>query len=312
MPKDLIWPLFSPLLLLAGCGTYVPNITENPFADERTRSDFIQEIFRNIRCEVQDAVVKLYAENPSSIDPFNRNLGWFDSWAAQISLTLTIDEKSSLNPTSNLLPISPPTRIFNLNLGATASADAQRVDKIGAFFAVTDFKDREACPPQDRNRGPFILQSDLKLYDWLKPATIGMDNADVPAPTNPSGPNKSNVISHEVKFDIVTGLSGTPGWKLTTATVNQTGTFISVNRDRTQDLVVTFGPPDPQWFVAVVDPITRKLVLNSKTHKPLMRPTELAPAAASSAMSSDIGNAVSNGIINGLRFQSFTGFPNNN
>jgi len=305
--KKAIWLLVPPLTLLCGCGTYVPNINENPFADEKTRSDFIQEIFRNIRCEVQDAVIKLYAEN-QDIDPFNRNLKWFDSWAAQISLTLTIDEKSSLNPTSNLLPLSPPTKIVNLNLGATLSADAQRVDKIGAFFAVADFKDRQACHPEERNRGPFILQSDLKLYDWLKPATIGIDNADVPAPANQNGPNKSNVISHEVKFDIVTGLAGTPGWKLTTATVNQTGTFLSLNRDRTQDLTITFGPPDPQWFVAVVDPTTRKPILDPKTHKPLLRPTELAPAAASSAMSSDIGNAVSNGIINGLRFQTFTGF----
>ncbi len=274
-------------LTVCGCGTYVPNIQENPFATEKQRSDFIQEIVRNVRCEVQDAVVKLYAEDSAEIGPLNRNLAWFDSWAVQISLTLTIDEKSSLNPIANWLPPGPPTNIFNLGFGGTLSGDAQRVDKIGSFFSVADLKKLAACHPEDRNRGPFILEGDLKLYDWLKPTTISINNADTPAPTNQNGPNKSNVLSHEVKFEIVTTGTVNPGWKLKTATIGQTGTLFSTTRDRTQDLTITFGPPDPAWFVAVIDPITQKPVIDQKTRKPLLRPTELAPAAASSAMSSD-------------------------
>ena len=71
--------LFLLTQFLAGCGTYVPEIQENPFATERERSDFIQAIVRNVRCEVQDAVVRLYADN-RDIDPYNRNLKWFDSF----------------------------------------------------------------------------------------------------------------------------------------------------------------------------------------------------------------------------------------
>ena len=286
--------------LVGGCGLYVPDIQENPFASEKERSDFIQAIVKNVRCEVQDAVIRLYADN-REIDPENRNLRWFDSWAVQISLTLTIDEKSSLNPVVNWLPLSPPSSVFNLNVGATGSAEAQRVDKIGSFFAVSELKDLQACPTEDRYRGPFILESDLKLHDWLEAAMISIDNATTPAPYNPSGPNKSNVLSHEVKFDVISTGTLTPGWKLATSTVNQTGTFLSATRDRTQDLTITFGPPDPAWFVVAVDPKTRKAKIDPKTHKPVMRPTALAPAAAGAALSADIGNAVSNGLRNGLR-----------
>jgi hypothetical protein len=262
------------IFALAGCGTYVPEIQENPFASVAERSDFIQAIVRNVRCEVQDAVIRLYADN-QPIDPFNRNLKWFDSWAVQISLTLTTDEKGSLNPSVNVLPPGPASSIFNLGLGATLSSEAQRVDKIGSFFSVSELRALQACRPEDRNRGPFILESDLKLYDWLIAIMISSDNADTPAPQNQNGPFKSNVLSHEVKFDIISAGTATPGWKLTTSTINQSGTFLSATRDRTQDVIITFGPPDPTWSVVVVDP---------KTKTKSLRPTALGPAAASAAL----------------------------
>src|SRR5882762_3971224 len=94
-----------------GCGLSVPEIQENPFASTNEKIDFIVAITAHVRCEIQDAVIKLYAEN-STVDPQNRNLAWFDSWAVQYTLTLTTDEKGSLAPSANLLPPSPPTSIF--------------------------------------------------------------------------------------------------------------------------------------------------------------------------------------------------------
>jgi hypothetical protein len=292
---------FVSALALGGCGTFVPDHQDNPFASERERSDFIQAIVLNVRCEVQDAVIRLYAENDPYIDPFNRNLGWFNSWGAQISLTLTIDEKTVLNPTGNWLPVSPPSSVFNLALGATLSAEAQRIDKIGAFFTVDELRHLKACPLNARNRGPFILQSDLKLYDWLKAMTISTDLGNTPAPVNEKGPFKSNVLSHEVKFDIITTGTATPGWKLSTGTINQTGTFFSATRDRTQDLVVTFGPPDPAWLVVAINPATGKPLRDRETGRPIMRAGGLGPAAQSAATAADFGNAVTNGVRNALR-----------
>jgi hypothetical protein len=287
-------------IVLASCGLYVPEIQENPFATEAERANFIQSIVRNVRCEVQDAVVRLYAEN-SEIDPLNRNLAWFDSWAAQVSLTLTIDEKGSASPVISLLPPSPPTNIFTLGIGITQSEEAQRVDKIGSFFTVQDLKRLAACPAEDRHRGLFILESDLKLYEWLQATMITIGLGDTPAPADQSGPYKSNVLSHEVKFDIVSTGSVTPAWKLIRATVNQSGTFLSGTRDRTQDMTITFGPLDPTWKEYVYVQGTNRILTDPRTHLPVVRPAVLAPAAQSAVLASDIANAISNAVRNGLR-----------
>ena len=277
---------------IAGCGTYVPEIQENLFANESERSAFIQAIVRNVRCEIQDAVVRLYAENPSYIDPYNRNRKWFDSWAVQMSLQLTIDEKGILNPSGNWLPPSPANSIFNLAVSGTVSTEAQRIDKIGAFFLVSEMKKLQACPPQDRNRGPFILQSDLKLYQWLQAAMISINNSDTPAPANSSGPLQSNVLSHEVKFDIVSTGTLNPGWVLTMGSINQNGPLLSATRDRTQDLTITLGPADPSWAEYVIDPVSGKRRL---------RPAALGPAASRSALASEIAASISNAVRSGVR-----------
>jgi hypothetical protein len=68
---------------------------------------------------------------------------------------------------------------------------------------------------------PFILRSDLKLYDWLKPATIAINNGDAPLSANEKGPNTSNVLSHEIKFVIVTTGTANPTWVLKVTEINK-------------------------------------------------------------------------------------------
>jgi hypothetical protein len=83
----------------------------------------------------------------------NRNLWWFDKWAAQVSLTLTIDESTLANPFFNWIPQGGvPTNIFNIGVGGNFSADAQRVDKIGNFFTIAELKELAQCNAVDRDR----------------------------------------------------------------------------------------------------------------------------------------------------------------
>jgi hypothetical protein len=286
-------------LPLLGCGLTVPEIQENPLASDSEKVNFVVAISQHVRCEVQDAVLRLYAENAKA-DPLNRNLAWFDNWAVQYTLTLTTDEKGSLSPNTNWTPVSPPTRIFNLSLGATLSSEGQRINKIGAFYTIAELKKFKACPPQNRFDGAFI-QGDLKIYQWLLDSMVAIGIGDFPAPANQNGPLKTNVLSQEVKFDVVTTGTVTPGWKFATGTINQTGTFLSASRDRTQDLSVTFGPADPTWAGTEVDPVTKKVKIDPKTGKPVMRSAGLAPAAADADLSAAIATGVENGIRNALR-----------
>src|SRR5581483_10823704 len=142
--------------------------------------------------------------------------------------------------------------------------EAQRVNKIGSFFSVAELKKLNACHPEDRHKGPFMLESDLKLEEWLFATMVTSGLGDTPAPANQNGPFKSNVLSHEVKFDVISTGTVTPAWKLTRATINQTGTFLSGTRDRTQDLIITFGPIDPNWSEFVIDARTGKPLLDPK------------------------------------------------
>jgi len=278
---------------LSACGVTVPNLPLQPFATEKQRSDFVEAVARNVRCELQDAVVNLYANNAKG-DPTGRNLSWFNSWAAQLTLTLTADEKGGLAPSVNFLPITKAAEMFNVSLGASASSEATRTDKIGGFFLIADFKQLKVCDADNRNKGPFILQGDLGLSDWLGSAIIPIGLGDLPQL------QANNVLSHEIKFEIDTMAGITPAWKFTRVTVNQTGTLLSGNRNRTQDLTITFGPPDPKQVVVVVDPLTNKPVLDPTTGRPQSRPTALSQAANNAALSAEIGNAITSGVRSAL------------
>ena len=59
---------------------------------------------------------------------------------------------------------------------------------------------------------------------------------------NYNGPLGKNVITHEVKFRVVTTGDITPAWKLVQVNVNQTGNLFEVSRLRTHDLLITMGP----------------------------------------------------------------------
>ena len=119
--------------------------------------------------------------------------------------------------------------------------------------------------------------------------TIAADVGDLPVPAGVSGPFKSNVLSHEVKFEIVSSGNATPGWKLKQVTVNQSGNLFSISRDRIKDLIVTFGPADPAW---TIDPVTQKAVKKSPG---------LAPAALNAMLAAEIGNSVGTAVRNALQ-----------
>jgi hypothetical protein len=80
-------------------------------------------------------------------------------------------------------------------------------------------------------------------------------------------------VWHDVKFEVLSSGNITPAWKLTNATVDQTGSLFSTSRDRTHDLLITMGPGDS---------------------------TGLTGAAADA----DISQQITNGITTGLRNRS--------
>lgn len=235
---------------ISSCGTMVPDLEELPWnsGDEQL---LIQAIVESINCHISNAVIAFIDADASNK---NRNGGriaaaWFDQWGAQIALTLTIEEQTTISPNIVGLPPSVPTNIFTIGLTGSASADATRTEKLNFFYTVKELYNRGGCEAniQPTKGSPSILiQDDLKLQDWLFDQLLLSNNQEVIYPVSSTNRSGQNVLSHEITFKVTTSLGLTPAWKLERVTINQSGIFANTNRNRTSDLIITFGPLDPK------------------------------------------------------------------
>lgn len=272
--------ILSSTILLASCGLYVPEIKD--FGNATSQQQLIQSIIYNVTCEAQDAIDGIY-NNPDH----PRRSTFLDAWGVQIGLSLQVDEKSSANPTANWLPPSPASSVFNLAGSATGSAEATRQDKTNSYFTVAELRKLGPCPKDSRPGGILLMQSDLGLYEWLNAQVIAADTHKIQYSADyTDGPFKTNVLSHEIKFDVTTSGSVTPGWKLTRVMINQTGTFLSASRDRTNDLTITLGP-------TLAAP---KTVKDKNGHFVTVSAPVPSTDAYTAALASQIGLAVANAL----------------
>jgi hypothetical protein len=261
--KRCVVPIIAGLSV-GGCGLSVPEIQENP-TSPRNGQLLVHAIVGSVHCEVIDALHwandnapppaagRAVIEGPrSAFKPKKKiNQKVFPGWGVQISLTLTMEEKTAFSPSVVYLPHSPLTSVFTLGGGVTASADATRTDKLSFYYKVSDLLAEETCQRgiQEGTDTSLLVQSDLKLTEWLQDYLTPVITQEGQEPTLKSGILKSNVLSHDVKFEILSSGNITPAWKLTNATVDQTGTLFSASRDRTHDLLITMGPGDDTGLV---------------------------------------------------------------
>lgn len=153
------------------------------------------------------------------------------------------------------MPKGTPSTIFTLGSSASLSADATRIDKVNFYYTVPQLYKRAPCArgvqPKNTSASSLLIQSDLKLSQWLQDQILPVATGEVSQPTSTSGIFKQNVLSHEVKFEVISTGSVTPGWKLVQVNFNQSGTFLMGTRDRIHDLVITFGPGNATGLTGV-------------------------------------------------------------
>jgi hypothetical protein len=223
-------------------------------------------IASQVVCELRRAVQKVFWKNQNvpvayiggpNAGEKPRDLKWFESWSVQVTLTLTIAENTAINPGVSLINVLPngltkfsngsvtTPQSFTLGLGGTLSSAATRTDKLNMFYKVgeleTALPSRDlTCIPPEQATGDLFIQSDLKLYDWLSAAILPYDARVITYQNNNTA---QNAISHEVKFEIISNGNVSPQWKLVRVSANTGSTpLFGVGRDRTQDLLITFGP----------------------------------------------------------------------
>jgi hypothetical protein len=238
-----VWRVLATTLAVAvsGCGTRVPSLQElSPESDAEQK--LVQAVVKSIHCDISNAVLNfLLPDRTNTV----RQGAWLENWGAQVTITLQVEEKTAL--AANALGM-PGNALFTMGGSVGGSADATRINTVNYFYTVKQLIARGGCTTgvQPNTGAPsFLIQNDLGVGQWLYDQLAVAGQGEGGYPTSPSNAFKQNVLSHEVKFVISTSADATPSWKLVNVSVNSTGPFFSTSRDRTSDLLVTFGPLDP-------------------------------------------------------------------
>jgi len=247
-------------LLLSGCGTYVPSFHE--FYDTTDSDTMIEAITEHVQCEVKDAVQFLILDDQDAAafksqltgEVESPSLDWLYKWAAQITLIITVDEKSMLNPSITFTPPQPSaTATFGkittttpqsilYGFGAMGSLDATRKGTISWLIKFEDLTDdaslakakvrrdhfyklaRETgakkIPPTCNKPGILFLEGDLEFRGWLYEALLAADVKNgilgdfSKAMASEASVSKKDAIQDDITFVVLYGGSFNPVWKL--------------------------------------------------------------------------------------------------
>lgn len=207
-------------------------------------------IKNKVYCELQEAVSSIESEPGFSyVDAKGKThpVKWIpESWGAQMTLQLTVDESTQLNPGVTLSdpwsPVksfgAPFAQSFKTAIGGTFSTDANRQDKFTFYYLVPDLEGYQAaCENLPKEGSSLLLESNLGIKKWLKTAM------DIRSSVGTSERAQQEAVTYDVKFEIVTSAGATPTWTLLRFTgSNGTSSLFGVKRDRTHELILTLGP----------------------------------------------------------------------
>lgn len=244
----IVYAAFS-TVWLSGCGTYAPQHPEF-WAADLSLSQKTANIAAQVKCELARGVQNLNRGGAT----------WINGWGALVSFTLDTSEKTTLMPGVSLLKPLPNAvshfpglddvttgQSFKFGLGAELSSEAQRKSAVTFFYTVAElaaFAYREPCLPAASARGFLFMESALGLDQWLYAAASLATTNTAAEPFLKTGPYAQNAISETIKFEIVTGGTATPVWKLVRVAANEDGPLFGARKQRSQQVDITLGPLD--------------------------------------------------------------------
>ncbi len=275
--------LCIPPLALSGCGTYVPDLlniydarAEVPADSEKVQ---VQSLIEYVACDVITSVQKVLIQDEDvAASPAAKSihqpaqLTWLKDWVAQLTFTLTVDEKSQFNPGVSVNQVWPSAvttfahhaavttpQSFSTGLAAAFSSDATRKETLALYIPLAQYTDEKSLNKarailssgQSCKIPNAFISSDLKFMDWLSDVTLGVYvhkgvlgdfRKDL---LGAASGGKSAALSHQVTFIVIYGGGVTPSWKLVNFTGNTTTPFLNAQRTNTNDVIITLGPPAP-------------------------------------------------------------------
>lgn len=233
----------------------------NALQQSFTEIDLVNHIKCEIHLGVRDARKIWAAGGPAG----GHGVEWLKDWQAKISLKLTVDDTSTINPG---LSISDPLhnaithfshngdvttgQSLSLSLGGQGSAEATRQETLAFAFHIADLLKYDPLPDAARDctgHGRVPVVGDLNIAEFII-TKAGMAASPDTVPNN-GVISPFTVFSDQVTFIVTTSGSITPTWKLVHVTANTTSPFFNVMRKRTQDITITMGPIDSKEVAAV-------------------------------------------------------------
>lgn len=298
MRRALHWTtVVAPLVLLNGCGTYVPEM-QNFWEDRNEGLLRVDRLKDHVSCEVISSIQSVLANNEQlnqvrlasglrSVD-----LDDIKSWTAEVLLTLTVEEKSQFNPSVSINDVYPnASRVFrsgsvvigqNSSIGLAGQSTSAATKKITYAYGI-ELRDYFVGPRSKKlaaaaqkgvrcaDPGGTFTDGDLKFKDTL-------ESVLVPAASNNTDDNafgsdffkelktaeeaiKKDAIAHQVTFIVLYGASINPTIKFVDVSASQgSGPFLGVQRTNTNDVSITMGPKvDGQ-----LNPIVTSTILSSQ------------------------------------------------
>lgn len=253
--------LFSALSISAGlsaCGFSAPRIQE--LWDGKEGAKQIEfGIKKRIYCDLKRGIINANKSKSGTVDLVTGKTEWKqffpNDWGASVSLSLQVDESTSINPGVALSKPLPDDQLFTLGLGGSFSSAATRTDKFDAYYPIGYLMipetDTSICHAKNdpfkglspATSSPFI-QSELGIENWLKDAMFTNTHLHSIDPQNAT--KTTDTITYEAKFVVTTNGSVNPTWRLVHFTGNTGGNLFSTGRSRTHTVIVTIGPQKGQ------------------------------------------------------------------
>jgi hypothetical protein len=239
--------------LIAGCGTRPPKLAEAWQARDVSQK-MVLDIKRNIYCETIAAIREINKTDTS----FGKLIP--DDYGIQLQLTLSVTEGSAFAPgltaTRTLSSVLQSGEDVSRNLvggvSAVASSTATRTDTSYTYWQVGqiagDDKKSEFCKPDwPLGGGSLLLSSDLGIKNFLEDNVTPVTLLHSSKPLGKKKPEKVDIYSYSLKFAVVTSGSLNSTFKMVTLSGGGVP-ILNLNRTRTQELILTFGPTGPDGF----------------------------------------------------------------
>jgi hypothetical protein len=213
-------------------------------------------LVRSIVCELSYAVT-LAVKNDLAQAADRRNHRAYSrflaDWGVEVATDLTVTENSTINPTGVWAPVSPASAVFTLAGGISGGAVSTNENKYNLFYPIAalykpnlfrlNSEERPCRDPRGNKEGSPLVDIDLRILPLLESRIqiVQLGFGDSPSTAEVVAGEK-NVLTQTVSIRETVSGDITPTWVFTTGSVNPSGNLFSTGRERTHQIVITFGP----------------------------------------------------------------------